>query len=221
MTRSSRRRGGTRAERDRRTSAGLKQSPWRLPRNPYRPIEVLDETQIEAIHQTSLRILEEIGMDFLHPEALEILGRAGAAVAPGSERVRFDRGLIQEAMARAPAAFPLRARNPARDLWIGGDSVTFAMVASPPNVSDLAGGRRVGNVRDYCDLLRLGQALNCVHLFGGYPVEPVDLPPETRHLDCLAGFVTLTDKVFHAYSLGRVRILDALEIVRISRGLDN
>ena len=78
MTRSSRRRGGTRAERGRRTAAGLKQSPWRLPRNPYRPIEVLDETQIEAIHQTSLRILEEIGMDFLHPEALEILARAGA-----------------------------------------------------------------------------------------------------------------------------------------------
>jgi len=93
---------------------------------------------------------------------------------------------------------------------VGGNTITFGTVASPPNVSDLAGGRRVGNFADYCDLLRLAQSLNIIHFFSGYPVEPVDLPPETRHLDCLAAFVTLSDKAFHAYSLGRTRIRDAL-----------
>jgi trimethylamine--corrinoid protein Co-methyltransferase len=189
-------------------------------RNPYRPIEVLRPEQIEAIHDASLRVLEDIGMDFLHPEALELLRQAGAEVEPGSERVRFDRGLIEEAVSKAPGSFPLHARNPERDVHIGGDSINFAMIASPPNVSDLERGRRVGNFPDYSDLLRLAQTLNCVHFFGGYPVEPVDLPPATRHLDCLSAFVTLSDKVFHAYSLGRERILDALEIVRIARGLD-
>jgi trimethylamine--corrinoid protein Co-methyltransferase len=72
---------------------------------------------------------------------------------------------------------------------------------------------------DYQNFLRLEQAFNVMHMAGGYPVEPTDLPPSTRHLDCLASMVKLTDKAFHAYALGRTRILDALEIVRIGRGI--
>src|SRR3546814_2134723 len=90
-------------------------------------------------------------------------------------------------------------------------------VASAPNASDLDGGRRPGNQRDYQNFLRLSQAFNVVHFLAGYPVEPTDLHPATRHLDCLRDCLTLTDKVFHAYSLGRTRILDALELVRLGR----
>ena len=209
-----------RSSRERRQPSALSQLPWSEVRNPYPPIKVLYDEQVETIHEASMRILEEIGMDFLHPEALEILGAAGAEVTPGSERVRFDRGLVEEAVAKAPSRFTLHARNPERNLSFGGDHMNFASVASAPNASDLEGGRRPGRYQDFCDFLRLGQSFNIIHLFGGYPVEPVDLPPETRHLDCLQAFVTLTDKVFHAYSLGRTRILDGLEIVRIARGLD-
>ena len=90
----SRRRGGSRAERAERGGGGLSQLPRRRLSNPYRPIEVLGAEEIAAIHETSLRILEEIGMDFLHPEGLAILRQAGAEVTPGSERVRLDRGLV-------------------------------------------------------------------------------------------------------------------------------
>ena len=220
--RSSRRRGATRggAERKQRTAGGPAQLPWRQLRNPLSPIEILQAEQIEAIHDTSMQILEEVGMDFLHPDALALLRQGGAEVEAGSERVRFDRGLIEEALAKAPSEVRLHARNPDRHLSLGGNRIAFGTVASPPNVSDLAGGRRPGNFADYCDLLRLAQSLNIVHFFSGYPVEPVDLPPETRHLDCLAAFITLSDKAFHAYSLGRTRIRDALEIVRIARGID-
>ena len=116
---SSRRRGGGRAERERRSGSTLNQLKWRRVENPYLPIEVLHAEQIEAIHDTSLRVLEEIGMDFLHPEALDILEKAGAEVESGTQRVRFDRGLIEESIATAPAEYPLHARNPAHDLRIG------------------------------------------------------------------------------------------------------
>ncbi len=185
--------------------------------NGYGHIEVLDPEQIEAIHGASMRILSQTGIDFLHPEAHALLGRAGARVE--DERVRFDPDMIDEAVASAPSEFSLHARNPDHDLRVGGRHVIFSEVASAPNVSDLLGGRRSGNHRDYQDLLKLGQSFNIIHAFGGYPTEPIDLPPNTRHLDALADFVTLTDKVFHAYSLGRQRILDALEIIRIARGI--
>jgi len=194
------------------------QLPWRRLRNPYRSIEILSDDQVEAIRDASLTILEEIGMDFLHPEALTILRAAGADVESGSQRVRFDRALIEDALVRAPSSFTLHARNPQHDLIIGGDHLCFTLVASPPNVTDIERGRRPGNFRDYCDLLRLGQSFNIVHMFGGYPVEPIDLPPESRHLDAIHAFVTLTDKVFHGYSLGRERIRDAIEMTRIARG---
>ena len=67
--------------------------------------------------------------------------------------------------------------------------------------------------------MRLIQTLNIVQIIGGYPVEPVDLHPNTRHLDCLRDFVTMTDKPFHAYSLGWGRIRDGIEITRIGRGI--
>jgi len=200
-------------------SGGLRQLPWTIPQSPYQPLEVLTPEQIEAVSDTAFRILEEVGMDFLHPEALEILGKAGAAVETGTQRVRFDRGLVREALASAPAQFTLHARNPAHDLPIGGRHIVFGSVASAPNVSDLEGGRRPGNQRDYQNLLRLTQAFNIVHFTAGYPVEPVDLHPATRHLDCLRDCLTFTDKAFHAYALGRTRILDALELVRLGFGI--
>jgi len=206
---------------DRRArNAGLKQLPWRRVTNPYKPIEVLTEDQIEAIHNASLRILEDIGMDFMHPAAKEILAREGVAITPGSDRVRLDRGLVLEKLKTVRPLIPLHARNPAHDLLLGGNNINFCTVASAPNASDTDGGRRPGNYVDYQNFLRLEQSFNIIHMAGGYPVEPTDLPPGTRHLDCLADFVRLTDKPFHAYALGRQRILDALEIVRIGRGID-
>ncbi|MEX2008852.1 MAG: trimethylamine methyltransferase family protein, partial [Dongiaceae bacterium] len=188
-------------------------------RNPYGPIEVLSADQIEAIHDASLRLLEEIGMDFLDAEALAVLKAAGAEVEPGTQRVRFDRGLVLESVAKTPREVTLHARNPARSLAFGGNNVNFGTVGSAPNVSDLDRGRRPGGFAEYCDLLRLCQSLNIVHFVGGYPVEPIDLPPTSRHLDALAAIVTLTDRVWHAYSLGRHRIADAIEINRIARGI--
>jgi trimethylamine--corrinoid protein Co-methyltransferase len=201
-------------------SAEIPQCGWQAVENPYAPIEVLSADQIASIHETALRVLAEKGIDFLLPEVREILKSAGAEVPSGIARVRFDPAMVEDYVARAPAKFRLYSRNSDHDLDLGGRSINFAAVASPPNVSDLERGRRPGNHEDFCNLLRLGQSLNTVHLFGGYPVEPADLPVATRHLDALAAMVTLTDKVFHAYSLGCYRIRDAIEIVKIARGCD-
>src|SRR6185369_6720736 len=103
---------------------------------------------------------------------------------------------------------------------IGGTWMAFGSVASAPNVADLDRGRRVGNREDYQNLIRLCQMLNPVHFFAGYPVEPIDIHASIRHLDALWDLLTLADKPIHAYSLGRQRITDAIEMARIARGID-
>jgi trimethylamine---corrinoid protein Co-methyltransferase len=211
-------REGRRPRRD-RAASGLAQSPFARLRNPFAPFELVSADQIEAIHAASLRVLAEIGMNFLLPEAQALLAEAGCEVEPSGPRVRFDPAFVEERIASAPAAFTLHARNPERDTRIGEDWINFAVVASAPNVSDLEGGRRIGNFADYCNLIKLGQCLNIAHLFGGYPVEPVDLPPATRHLDALAAMASYADKNLYGYALGAVRMRDAIEIARIARGI--
>ena len=200
-----------------RNPRSIIQSPWQQPVNPYPPVELLNAEQLERIHQASMSILEDIGIDFLLPQARELLAQAGAQV--DGQRVRMDRGMVLEYIRHAPSEFTFHARNPAHSVQLGGRHIAYCTVGSAPNVSDLKGGRRVGNMADFCDLIRLGQALNCIHIIGGYPVEPIDLAVETRHLDALKATVELSDKPFHAYSLGRERIVDALEITRIARGI--
>ena len=213
-----RRRTGGREGHER--SPQLPQRPWAQPRIRLAPTALLSDDELESIHLASLRVLQEIGMDFLEPESRELLRAAGADVRPDSERVRFDPAMVTERITTAPPAFDLHATNPAHTLHIGGDWTSFGSVASAPNVFDADRGRRVGNRADYQDLIRLSQMLNVVHFFAGYPVEPVDLHPSVRHLYAIHDLLTLADKPIHAYSLGRQRNIDAVEMVRIARGVD-
>jgi trimethylamine--corrinoid protein Co-methyltransferase len=206
--------------RERRSRGGaLKQLPWRSYRNPYKPIEAITADQIEAIHNASLRVLEEIGIDFLDESARERLRKAGAHVEGGSQRVRFDRGMVLELVAKTPSEVTLHSRNPERNLTFGANRINFGSVASAPNASDMDNGRRPGRFEDYCNLLRLCQSLNIVHFISGYPVEPADLPPLSRHLDAHYAAITLTDRIWHPYSLGRERIADAIEMMCMARGI--
>lgn len=195
------------------------QPAFAQPRLGRPPTELADAEQLEAIHDASLVILRDIGIDFLHAGARRMLAEHGAVV--DEERVRFDPAMIDELVAGAPPEFTLHGRLPSRDLVVGGDRIVFSPVASAPNYVDLDGRRRTGDHDGYRDFLKLGQMLNTIHTFAGYPVEPVDLDPATRHLEAAFDAHTLTDRAFHVYSLGRQRNLDGIEMARIARGVDD
>lgn len=195
------------------------QPDWRVPINTDRPTEPLDEEGVAAIHDGAMRILEEIGIEFFNDEALAIFREAGCTVA--GTNVRMGRDWVMEMIRRAPDSFTVTPRNPAREVTVGGRSILFCNVSSPPNYYDLELGRKVPGTRArFRDLLRLTQHFNCIHFAGGYPVEPQDIHPSIRHLDALHDKLTLTDKPVHAYSLGAQRVDDVLEMVRIAAGLD-
>ena len=210
-----RRTGGQDREASRRAIA---QTPWRLPLNTDRPTEPLGEEGVAAIHDAAMRVLEEIGIDFLNEEAKDVLRRAGCTVA--GDTVRMDRAFVMEQVAKAPAAFDITPRNPERRVRMGEGWMAFVNVSSPPNVMDMDRGRRPGDIEAFRDLVKLTQYFNCIHVAGGYPVEPVDIHPGVRHLDCLFEKLTLTDKVVHAYSLGPERVEDVLEMARIASGME-
>ncbi|MEX2649139.1 MAG: trimethylamine methyltransferase family protein [Alphaproteobacteria bacterium] len=207
-------------QRARRHEAGIKQAPWRQLANPYRPFEVLSADELEAIHDSSLDVLENHGLEFLSYGALDRLKAAGADVDRSTRMVRFDRGLVMAKIALAPETFTLVSRNPERNVTFGRNRIAFGSVGGPPNVSDLDRGRRPGNFADLCDIVRLIQSVEAVHVLGGIAVAPIEMDAETRHLDCVHAFITLTDKVWHGSGLGRVRAADCIDMMCIARGFD-
>ena len=218
QTRRRSRSGGRAGAAARRGSAAIEQMPWAPPRLIDPPVEPLRPEGVAAIHDGAMRILEEIGIQFLNEEALGILREAGCSI--DGDTVRMGRDFVMEMVGKAPSSFTITPRNPARTITIGGDHITFGNVSSPPNYWDMEIGTKVPGTRQMCaNLLKLTQYFNCIHFAGGYPVEPVDIHASVRHLDVLYDKLTLTDKAMHAYSLGKERVEDVMEMVRIAGGL--
>jgi trimethylamine--corrinoid protein Co-methyltransferase len=202
-----------------RAGGGLRQLPWRQPVNDYPRLEVLSAEGVEAIHEASMSLLENQGMRVLHPPARRLLAESGATVDEAQQMVRFDRGLVAEAVAGAPSEFTLHARNPAKSVRVGGKNLAFTSVGGPAYCNDLDRGRRRGRFEDACDYLRLVQSLDIIHQEGGGAFEPIELPPETRHLDLYLSQIRLTDKNWQPVALGRERARDAIEMARIMLSL--
>jgi trimethylamine---corrinoid protein Co-methyltransferase len=188
--------------RARRIVSAIRQLPFQHLVNRYAPIEILSLDQVDTIIAAALGILERQGMRFLEAGSRQLLKAAGAECDEASQMVRFDRALVLEKLALAPAEFRLRARNPARDLTIGGKHVVFCSVGGPAFCTDLDRGRRPGTHAEVCDFLKLVQSLNIIHQESGGPFEAMDLPPETRHLDLYLAQLTLLDKNCQANGLG-------------------
>lgn len=212
---SSERRGRRKSTEDQ----SIDQLPWSQPRLNLEPSRIVSDDQLEAIHRKSLRVLQEIGMDILNPEARDVLACAGASVS--DQRVRIGSDIIAEALKTPPAEFTLHARNPTHSVRIGGKWISFAPVGGPPYCSDLDRGRRPGTLQDNGDFVRLSQFFNCIHISGDGSVDALDCHTSVRHLHVMRNKMRLSDKVPFVYSTSRTVLQDSLEIVRLARGISD
>jgi trimethylamine--corrinoid protein Co-methyltransferase len=210
----SKRRGPRKRNRD-TAIPKLEQIEWQELVNPHPPIEILPAEDLDKIHDASMKVLSEIGIRFLEPRARRLLKEAGASVDETTEMVCFDPEFVMETIAAAPSSFKLHARNPAYDVTIGGNRIVFSSVMCPPFANDLDRGRRAGSFDEMCEYVKLIHCLNAVHQAGGGGFEPLDLPFDTRHLDVGFAHATLTDKSWKAWSNGKMRARDAIEMAKI------
>ena len=192
---------------------------YRSLRNPFAPIELLSTDEVEHIHRSALLVLRDHGIRVLLPEARETLQEADAKVDEETQLVRFEPELVEQALATAPGSFELVARSPDRTVTLGDRRLVTVPVSSPPAVSDLDGGKRVGSLAEFRDLLRLTQHFDVLHV-NGPCVEPQDVDLPFRHLQSGLAYLTLTDKAPFLYSRGRGQVADGFELVRIAHGVD-
>ncbi|MDQ2092844.1 trimethylamine methyltransferase family protein [Rhodobacteraceae bacterium 10Alg 79] len=180
-------------------------------------LEVLNEEALEIIETNAETVLEEIGVNFVNnPAALERWRAAGADVR--GERVHIPRGLARKLCATAPSQFTQVARNPERNVEIGGRNLVLAPVYGPPFVRDAAGGRRYATMEDFRKFVKLGYMSKWLHHSGGTVCEPTDVAVNKRHLDMLHAHMTLSDKPFMGSVTDPERARDSVEMCGILFG---
>ena len=155
--------------------------------------EILDDSSMEELDRGWRRIVSELGIDFLHDEAVAVLAAAGQDV--DGQLVRFDPDWILEQVGKAPREFELQARNPARTIHIGGDHMAFGAVYGCP-FTRRGLERREATYDDFQNLVRLAQSFPQLDTPGGTICEPNDRPLDSRHLDMVYALLALSDKPF-------------------------
>ena len=182
-------------------------------------LDVLNEEALAIIEANAETVLAEIGVNFVdNPEALDRWRAAGAEVT--GERVRIPRGLARQLCATAPASFTQHARNPERNVDIGGRNLVLAPVYGPPFVRDAASGRRYATIEDFRNFVKLGYMSKWLHHSGGTVCEPTDIPVNKRHLDMLQAHMLYSDKPFMGSVTEPVRAADSVEMAKLLFGQD-
>ena len=212
------RRSGGRAGRRAARAVSAETAPYLVRRVP--PVDILDVESLEQIERNAETILSEVGIAFQDfPEALELWRAAGAAI--DGELVRFPPGLCRQIVQdNAPAVYTQHARNPARNVQVGGDATVFAPNYGSPFVMDLDRGRRYATLEDFCNVVKLAYVLPQLHHSGGTVCEPVDVPVNKRHLDMVYAHVRYSDKPFMGSVTAADRAADSVEMARIAFGGD-
>src|SRR3954469_7939663 len=139
------------------------------------------------------RIVSELGIDFLHDEAVAAFGAAGQEV--DGQLVKLDPDWILEQVAKAPREFDLQARNAENTIHVGGRHMAFAAVYGCP-FARRGLERREATYADFENLVRLAQSFPQLDSPGGTICEPNDRPLDSRHLDMVYALLTLSDKPF-------------------------
>jgi trimethylamine---corrinoid protein Co-methyltransferase len=177
--------------------------------------EVLSEDALATIERGWERLAREVGVQFDHPRALELFHEAGQTV--DGDVVRFDPEFLREQVAKVPAEFTLHARNPARNLTIGGDAMVFCATNGPPFVR-IDGERRDGTMADLEQLLKLTQMSEVLDTPGRNILEPNDVPLDVRHLLRALAATRLTDRVWSGEPSSSVAAADCIRMAEIIHG---
>ena len=211
------RRGGRGSRREIRTAVNDDMLPALKRRLPL--VEPLDAEQIARIDDASMAILEDVGVVFRDPVAVEDWRRAGAEIRDG-DRVHLDRGLVRELIASIPETFTYHARNPAKSLPFGKDHSMFVPMTGAPYLRDLEDVRRGPTLEDLANFHKLSHMLPALHSSAHHIVEPMDHVVSHRHLRITYSSMKHSDKTFMGMTTSPKNAEDVIEMCALLFGDD-
>jgi trimethylamine--corrinoid protein Co-methyltransferase len=180
--------------------------------------EPMTPEQIARIDAASMQILENVGVLFRDPIALDDWRRAGAKVV--GEMVYLDRHLVRDLISTIPETFTYHARDPGKSLPFGGDRSIFVPMTGAPYLRDLDDVRRGPTLADLADFHKLSHMLPALHSSAHHIVEPMDHPISHRHLRITHSSMIHSDKTFMGMTTSPKNAEDVIEMCRILFGAE-
>ncbi|WP_377193335.1 trimethylamine methyltransferase family protein [Ruegeria meonggei] len=193
---------------------------YRQLKNPFPQMEVFPADHMADMHDTALRMLQELGVRVLLPEARRIFAKAGAKVDEDSEMVFIGHDIVEAAVASAPKSIACQAGARHRDFTLELGSLVFQPGAGAPNATDLERGRRPATGQDYLEFLKLTHHFDVFQMISPQ-VEPQDVPTHLRHYFTTRAQMELTDKFPFFFSRGTPQVTDCFEMLSTARGLSD
>lgn len=206
--------GGRHARRATRAATDISMLPGLTRALPV--CEVMDPDQVTRIDEASMSILENIGIVFRDPIALEDWRKAGADVR--GEVVHLDRGLVRELIKTIPSDFTYHARNPERNIRLGGKHSMFIPMTGAPFLRDLDDVRRNPTLDDLAMFHKLAHMMPALHSSAHHIVEPYDHAISQRHLRITYSSMKHSDKTFMGMTTSPKNAEDVLDMCAILFG---
>ncbi len=178
--------------------------------------EILSPADIGLIHNTSMKLLSNVGVLFPDDEALAVFKQHG--VRTDGHKVYLTEAQLMKALETVPAQFTIHARNPDWDVIVGDGEPVFAPGYGAPFLVDSQLGKRAPTMEDYENLARLAHALPNQDLSGHLMVEPGDVPAGTAHLQMMHACIVHSDKPFMGSAEGRAGARHTMEMATILFG---
>ena len=195
--------------------AAVATSPFVQRKLPF--FDVIDEETIVKLEGQVDWLIENIGLEFRDDEEAHRIWKEAGADVQGT-RVKADAQWIRALCAKAPSEFTQAARNPERNVTIGGTNQVFAPIYGAPFVRDLEGGRRYGDMESFEKLVKLAYMHPNLHHTGLVIVEPCDVPVSHRHLDMVYTHMTASDKPHLGAITEMSRAQDSVDMAEILHG---
>jgi len=177
---------------------------------------ILTPEQVQLVHENTLKILTEIGVEFSYKPALDVFQSHGLKVE--GQRVFFEPEFVEAMVKKAPAEFTLHARNPENNLVCGGENIIYMPGYGAPFVHEVDGTRRNATMADYDNFVKLAGASKNMHMTGGNVVEPSDVNESTRYLSMMYSNIVNSDKCFMGSASGEEKANDSIELAAILFG---
>ena len=172
--------------------------------------------ELVRIHEATLDTMETTGLVFTYEPARDLFARAGCKI--DGQKVFFPKKLVEAQIEKAPSQFTLHARNPEKNVVIGGDHIAFVPCYGAPFVNDMDKGRRSGTLHDYNNFARLAHVIPYLDLTGGMMTEPNDIPIPNRNAERIYSSMVLSDKPFMGAGTGPEDAIQTMEMASIVFG---
>lgn len=199
------------------TTHVARQPNYRQLKHPFPQQTMFSDDEVHAIHDTALRVIEELGIKVLLPEARDIFKAAGARV-DDDEMVFVGRDIVEAALSTAPKKIRMRAPNPLHEQSYELGSMIFMAGVGCPNANDAERGRRPGALRDFEECIKLCQSYDVMHTFGPV-VEPQDVSVHLRHYATMRTQLEFGDKPMFLFARGRGQVQQGFEMVQTALNL--